>query len=147
MIQKIATHCIKVVDADHWEVLHAVHADRHTLMVPRILFDRRFARGSVAAQRRRPPHRFAYAVTFNRSQGETLDRAVIDLRSAPFAHGQFYVAPSRVRTRHNIKLLSRVTKMKVDQATSKSRRELDNVQVQVDANAMAARADRPGSCG
>ena len=127
VIQKIATHCVKVVDADHWDGLHAVHADRHTFMVPRILFDWRFGRVGMTVQRRQFPLRLAYAVTFNKSQGKTLDRAVIDLRTAPFAHGQLYVALSRVRTRHSIKLLSRVAQLKVDQATGERYVETSNV--------------------
>ena len=38
----------------------------------------------------------AWALTVNRSQGQTLDKILIDLRHAPFAHGQAYVAISRV---------------------------------------------------
>ena len=38
----------------------------------------------------------AWALTINRSQGQTLDRVLLDLRRAPFAHGQAYVAISRV---------------------------------------------------
>lgn len=59
----------------------------------------------MKVQRRQVPLRLAYAVTFNKSQGKTLDRAVVDLRGAPFAHGQLYVALSRVRRRQDIRLL------------------------------------------
>ncbi|CAG8839280.1 2042_t:CDS:1, partial [Gigaspora margarita] len=39
----------------------------------------------------------AYSTTFNSSQGLTLDRAVIDLRTNIFAHGQLYTAISRIK--------------------------------------------------
>jgi len=39
----------------------------------------------------------AWALTINRSQGQTLARVLLDLRHAPFEHGQAYVAISRVR--------------------------------------------------
>ena len=38
----------------------------------------------------------AWALTINRSQGQTLDKVLLDLRHAPFSHGQAYVAISRV---------------------------------------------------
>ena len=43
------------------------------------------------------PIRLAWAVTIHRSQGMTLDRAVMDLGQSIFAPGQAYVALSRVR--------------------------------------------------
>jgi len=43
------------------------------------------------------PLRLAYATTFNRCQGLTLDRAVLDLHISPFTHGQLYTSISRVR--------------------------------------------------
>ena len=47
-----------------------------------------------------------YAVTYNKSQGKTLRRAVVDVRVGTFAHGQLYVALSRVRTRHDLMILA-----------------------------------------
>ena len=38
------------------------------------------------------------ALTINRSMGQTLDRALLDLRRPPFSHGHGYVAISRVHT-------------------------------------------------
>ena len=40
----------------------------------------------------------AWALTINRAQGQTLDRALLDLRDTTFEHGQAYVAVSRVHT-------------------------------------------------
>jgi ATP-dependent exoDNAse (exonuclease V) alpha subunit len=44
------------------------------------------------------PLELAWAMTIHRVQGLSMDRAVIDLGSDVFAHGQAYVAFSRVRT-------------------------------------------------
>ncbi|MBI2891624.1 MAG: AAA family ATPase [Nitrospirae bacterium] len=44
------------------------------------------------------PMRLAWAVTIHKSQGLTFDRLVVDLTRGTFAHGQLYVALSRVRT-------------------------------------------------
>lgn len=44
------------------------------------------------------PLRLAWASTIHKAQGMTLDSAVIDLGRGAFAHGQLYVALSRVRS-------------------------------------------------
>lgn len=51
------------------------------------------------------PIRLGYAMTINKSQGQTLDRTGLYLKSPVFDHGQLYVAFSRVRTMENIKVL------------------------------------------
>jgi hypothetical protein len=38
-----------------------------------------------------------YAVTAHKSQGQTLSRVAVSIMDPAFAHGAFYVAPSRVR--------------------------------------------------
>lgn len=50
----------------------------------------------VVASRTQYPLKVAYALTVHKSQGSTLDRAVIDISEA-FAEGQVYVGLSRVR--------------------------------------------------
>ncbi len=44
------------------------------------------------------PLRLAWAVTIHKAQGQTYDRAIIDLGSGAFAPGQTYVALSRLRS-------------------------------------------------
>jgi ATP-dependent exoDNAse (exonuclease V) alpha subunit len=50
------------------------------------------------------PVKLAWAMTIHKSQGKTFDRAVIDMGSGAFAHGQTYVALSRCRTLEGIRL-------------------------------------------
>jgi ATP-dependent DNA helicase PIF1 len=47
----------------------------------------------------------AYALTIHKSQGMTLDAAIIDCKNI-FACGQLYVALSRVRKLENLKVLN-----------------------------------------
>uniref|UniRef100_A0A915D101 ATP-dependent DNA helicase n=1 Tax=Ditylenchus dipsaci TaxID=166011 RepID=A0A915D101_9BILA len=48
------------------------------------------------------PVMLAFTMTINRSQGSTMDRIGISLRTEVFAPGQLYVAFSRVRTAFSI---------------------------------------------
>uniref|UniRef100_A0A8D8YMS1 ATP-dependent DNA helicase n=2 Tax=Cacopsylla melanoneura TaxID=428564 RepID=A0A8D8YMS1_9HEMI len=52
------------------------------------------------------PIRVCFAMTINKSQGQTLKFAGIDLRSRCFSHGQLYVACSRVTSSEGLFILS-----------------------------------------
>ena len=58
----------------------------------------------------------SWAMTIHKAQGLTLDKAVIDLGSSVFAHGQAYVALSRLRTQEGLLLtgLSRLAFQRTD---------------------------------
>ena len=59
-------------------------------------------------QRRQFPLRLAFAMTINKSQGQSLKLVGIDLRSPVFSHGQLYVALSRCTSVQRIKVLFNV---------------------------------------
>ena len=74
--------------------------------IPRIRFKFRLPYGqSFEMMRFQFPLRRAYAMTFNKCQGQTLKKCLLDLREDVFAHGQLYVAMSRVRHYKDIALI------------------------------------------
>ncbi|XP_022041325.1 uncharacterized protein LOC110943902 [Helianthus annuus] len=56
-------------------------------------------------QRRQFPLAVCFAMTINKSQGQSLSRVGLYLKQPVFTHGQLYVALSRVKTRQGVKLL------------------------------------------
>jgi ATP-dependent exoDNAse (exonuclease V) alpha subunit len=60
---------------------------------------------SFKLKRRQLPVRLAFAITINRSQGQSVKYVGLDLRTPVFSHGQLYVALSRVTTKRNLRIL------------------------------------------
>jgi ATP-dependent DNA helicase PIF1 len=55
--------------------------------------------------RRQFPITVSYAMTINKSQGQSLDNVGLYLPRSVFSHGQFYVAISRVKSKKGLKIL------------------------------------------
>jgi len=71
--------------------------------IPRIRFNVNLPYGNGYTMcRRQFPLRLAYSMTYNKSQGQELNRCLVDITSPPFTHGHLYVALSRIRNCHNI---------------------------------------------
>ena len=62
------------------------------VMIPRINLAPTDTTLPFILQRRQFPVIPAYAITINKSQGQTFDHVGIDLETAVFSHGQMYVA-------------------------------------------------------
>jgi hypothetical protein len=75
------------------------------VLIPRITFKFRLQYGeSYQLTRVQLPLRLAYAMTYNKSQSQTLKQVLVDCTGEPFAHGHAYVAFSRVRDCDNIRV-------------------------------------------
>ncbi|KAH7699669.1 hypothetical protein AAVH_33225, partial [Aphelenchoides avenae] len=75
-------------------------------LIPRIKLNYDGNELPVVFARRQFPVRLAFAMTINKSQGQTLKSVGVDIRNPAFSHGQLYVALSRVRDLQSIKVLT-----------------------------------------
>lgn len=73
-----------------------------TVLLPQVYFTPQIGRHGLAFTRTQFPVRLAYACTMKKSQGQTLTKVGLDLRSPVFSHGQLYVALSRARGRRSV---------------------------------------------
>lgn len=81
--------------------------DKRVVFIPRIRFNFNLHYGdSYKVLRTQFPLRLAYCMTYNKAQGQTLGRVLLDTTEEPFAHGHCYVALSRVRSKHDIRIFS-----------------------------------------
>ncbi|XP_066913355.1 uncharacterized protein [Clytia hemisphaerica] len=89
-----------VIDA---EILTGFFAGQRTL-IPRITFCPNDTNLPFQLKRVQFPLRLSYAVTINKSQGQTYEKVGIFLRRPCFSHGQLYVAFSRTRAFNCVKV-------------------------------------------
>ena len=88
-----------------WTVKSLATGEIHE--IPRIHFEinhrnRRQKLITFKMVRRQYPFRLCYAMSINKSQGQTLARVGVDLSHRVFSHGQLYVALGRVSRRRDI---------------------------------------------
>jgi hypothetical protein len=87
-------------------VVCTMDSDKRTVIVPRIRFVFKLKYGSsFNLTRIQFPLRLAYAMTINRSQGQSIDFLLLDITKQAFEHGQAYVALSRIRRSKRIRLI------------------------------------------
>jgi hypothetical protein len=92
----------------------------HIEFIPRMDLDSTPSAGFPFVLRRRQfPVRLAYAMTINKSQGQTFRVCGVYLPTQCFAHGQFYVAVSRCSTAEGLRIDSYdIDNMKADRAVN-----------------------------
>jgi hypothetical protein len=87
------------------EILSGVKAG-NIAIIPRIPLHSDNVSNTFQFQRRQFPITLAYALTINKSQGQTLDKVGIYLPIHVFTHGQLYVALSRAKNPNNIYIIT-----------------------------------------
>ncbi|KNZ75011.1 ATP-dependent DNA helicase PIF1 [Termitomyces sp. J132] len=75
------------------------------VLIPRINMDVSEEDLPIPLCRRQFPVRLAFAMTINKSQGQSVKHVGLDLRSGVFSHGQLYVALSRCTSGDHIKVI------------------------------------------
>ncbi len=94
-VTNVHTHSVEVITMGDNE--------GQTVRIPSITFKFRMPYGkSYQLTRRQFPLHLAYAMTYNKSQSQTLSKVLLNITSPPFTHGQLYIALSHVRDYNNI---------------------------------------------
>ncbi|XP_019155261.1 PREDICTED: uncharacterized protein LOC109152142 [Ipomoea nil] len=75
------------------------------VLIPRMSMSPSDTRLPFKFQRRQFPLMLSYAMTINKSQGQTLSHVGLLLKKPVFVHGQLYVAASRVNNPRGLKIL------------------------------------------
>ena len=86
------------------QIITGKHAGLRTF-IPRITLSPSNTTLPFTLKRRQFPIQPAFAMTINKSQGQTLDWVGLYLPTSVFSHGQLYVACSRITSKRNLKLL------------------------------------------
>jgi hypothetical protein len=73
--------------------------------IPRIKLESTDQQLSFTLSRKQFPLMLSFAMTINKSQGQSFEAVGVDLRSPVFSHGQFYVAASRVTSKAGLSIL------------------------------------------
>jgi ATP-dependent DNA helicase PIF1 len=76
-------------------------------------------------KRKQFPIRLSFAMTVNKSQGQTIPNVGVYLSAPVFSHGQLYVAISRATARMNIKILALPPNVVAEEEEARRQEEKD----------------------
>lgn len=77
----------------------------HKVDLPRIILSESVTKHPFTLERRQFPIRLCYAMTINKSQGQSLKCVLLYLPQPVFIHGQLYVGLYRVITQSDLKII------------------------------------------
>jgi hypothetical protein len=98
VVTSLRNHCIeaRILGGDF---------DGQLRVIPRIKLNATDTGLAIAFSRKQFPVRLCFAMTINKSQGQSFHTVGLDLRTPVFTHGQFYVAVSRTSSIEGLSIL------------------------------------------
>lgn len=90
------------------EVGKTVYVGQHTWKINKYVLEKGQINTAKIGEFTQYPFILAFAVTIHKSQGKTFDKVLLDVGNGCFAHGQLYVALSRVTSLQGLSLKTKI---------------------------------------